>query len=338
MLNIVICGGGNLATVCAGFVSAQESVKVSILTRHPEAWSQTPVVMAAEGQQFHGRLNLVTRAPQEVVPQADIVLLCLPAFAIENVLRQIKPFLHPTTVVGSIVANTGFFFAAHNLLQDSQPLFGFQRVPFIARTTTYGHEAQLMGYKSQLHVAIEHSEDAESLREQLEQLFNTPTHLLHNFYEASLSNSNPILHTGRLFTLWKDWNGETLPQPFRFYDEWTLESSEMILKMDAEFMCLTHHLGITEDSIPSLLTYYESTDAHSLTRKLQSIEAFHGILAPMKETPSGWIPDFSSRYFTEDFPYGLRFIRDLLVQEEIDAPFIEEVYQWGMMKVGNKKS
>ncbi len=332
MLNITICGGGNLATVCGGFLSAQEGVKVSLLTRHPEAWSLTPIVMAPNGQQFQGRLELVTNVPQEVVPQADIVLLCLPAFAIEDVLQQIKPWLQPTTVVGSIVANTGFFFAAHDLLPATQPLFGFQRVPFIARTKTYGHEAQLMGYKAQLHVAIEHTGDAEALRRELERIFCTPTHLLHSFYEASLSNSNPILHTGRLYTLWKDWKGETLASPFRFYDEWTVEASEMILQMDAEFMCLTHHLGITEKSIPSLLTYYESTDAQSLTRKLQGIEAFHGILAPMKETAEGWVPDFGSRYFTEDFPYGLRFIRDLLVQENIDAPFIEKVYQWGMSR------
>ena len=40
--DIVICGGGNLATVCAGFFAAQENLKVSVLTRKPEAWSLHP--------------------------------------------------------------------------------------------------------------------------------------------------------------------------------------------------------------------------------------------------------------------------------------------------------
>ena len=52
----------------------------------------------------------------------------------------------------------------------------------------------------------------------------------------------------------------------------------------------------------------------------------------MRETPQGWVPDFGSRYFTEDFPFGLRMIRELLKSEDINAPFIEQVYQWGMSR------
>lgn len=333
MLNVIICGGGNLATVCAGFFAAQEDLTVSVLTRKPAAWSRHPEVTDSKGQCFTGELASVTSRPEEVIPQADIVLLCLPGFAIETVLQQIKPWLQHQTFVGSVVANTGFFFMAHQLLPESQPLFGFQRVPFIARTEIYGQKAQLRGYKAQLHVAIEHTVDPELLRHTLEQLFQTPVALLNNFYEASLSNSNPILHTGRLYSLWHDWQGEALLQPIRFYDEWTLDASETILRMDAELMQLTRRLGVTEEAVPSLLTYYESSDATSLTEKLRSIEAFHGILAPMRETEDGWVPDFTSRYFTEDFPYGLHFIRDLMHQEQIEAPFIEQVYQWGMDKL-----
>lgn len=333
MLKIVVCGGGNLATVCAGTFAAQEGVCASVLTRRPEDWSLDIRVEAPSNHSYTGRLTAVTADPAAVVPQADMVLLCLPAFAIEEVLRAIGPYLQPSTAVGAIVANTGFFFVAHALLPASQPLFGFQRVPFIARTRVYGHVAQLTGYKPQLKVAVEHTPEPEMLRARLERLFNTPTCLLNTFYEASLSNSNPILHTGRLYSLWKEWEGEAVPQCIRFYDTWTVEASEMILRMDDEFMLLTRRLGITEEAIPSLLTYYESTDAESLTRKIRSITAFHGILAPMKETPRGWMPDFTSRYFTEDFPYGLRFIRDLLQQEHIEAPFIEQVYQWGMSRI-----
>ena len=333
MLNIVICGGGNLATVCAGFFAAQKDLMVSVLTRKPESWSLHPEVTDGKGQCFTGELASVTNCPEEVIPQADIVLLCLPGFAIEAVLQQIRPCIKEQTVIGSVVANTGFFFIAHQLLPESQPLFGFQRVPFIARTDIYGKKAQLRGYKPQLNVAIEHTTDPEPLRRSLEMLFQTSVALLNNFFEASLSNSNPILHTGRLYSLWKDWHGEAFTQPLLFYDDWTLDASEMILCMDNELMQLTHRLGVSEYAVPSLLTYYESTDAVSLTQKLRSIEAFHGILAPMRETDDGWVPDFTSRYFTEDFPYGLRFIRDLLQQEQIEAPFIEQVYQWGMSKL-----
>ena len=98
-------------------------------------------------------------------------------------------------------------------------------------------------------------------------------------------------------------------------------------------MSLTRLLGISEASVPSLLTYYESTDVSSLTRKIRSINAFHGILAPMRQIPEGYVPDFTSRYFTEDFPFGLRFIRQLLHDHALPCSRVDEVYAWGIQKV-----
>lgn len=329
-MNICICGGGNLATVCAGFFAAQESVTVSLLTRKPEAWASTVEVTDPDGHCFQGRLNQVSARPEDVIPQSDVVLLCLPGFAIEPSLQAIRPWLSATTAVGSVVSSTGFFFLAHDLLPAGQPLFGFQRVPFISRVEVYGHRARLMGYKPELSIAVEH--DSPELLPQLESLFRTPLRRLNSFYEASLTNSNPILHTGRLFTLWRNWHGEAIPNPIRFYDEWTDEASACILGMDEELMSLTRLLGISEAAVPSLLTYYESTDVPSLTRKIRSITAFHGILAPMRQTSVGYVPDFTSRYFTEDFPFGLRFIRQLLHDHDLPCPRVDEVFAWGMQK------
>lgn len=39
--------------------------------------------------------------------------------------------------------------------------------------------------------------------------------------------------------------------------------------------------------------------------------AFQSILASMKHIEEGWIPDFGSRYSTENFPYGIKFIKEL---------------------------
>ena len=52
----------------------------------------------------------------------------------------------------------------------------------------------------------------------------------------------------------------------------------------------------------------------------------------MKEVEGGWIPDFSSRYFTEDFPYGMRFIVETAHEQNVAIPTIENIYQWGLSK------
>ena len=50
----------------------------------------------------------------------------------------------------------------------------------------------------------------------------------------------------------------------------------------------------------------------------------------MKQVKGGWVPDFESRYFTEDFPFGLRFLYGTAQQQSIDTPTINKVYEWGM--------
>lgn len=329
-MKICICGGGNLGHVVAGFVAAQKKHEVCLLTRHPERWSQELTIETPTGTTHIGHLSGLYSDAQEAVGDADIVLLCLPGYAIRETLQQIKPHLKADAAVGSVVSSTGFFFEAMELLSTSQPLFGFQRVPFISRIVEYGHRARLMGYKESLHLAIERAQHPEQLRDTLADMLQTPIHLLGSYYEVSLSNSNPLLHPSRLYSLWKDWHeGMTYDRIPLFYEEWTEEAARLYIEMDNELQALLEQLPVHKGSIATVLDYYESTDAVSLAKKLRSIEAFKGILSPMKQVEEGYIPDFQSRYFTEDFPYGLAIIHRLAHEKGVPSPSIDMVYDWG---------
>jgi len=331
-MKICICGGGNLGHVTAGFLSSQEKLRVSLLTSRPEQWSRHLEVIDNDGRTFRGKLDKISSDPKLVVPDADMILVCLPGFAIHDVLVGIEPFLNRQTWVGTVVSSTGFFFEAMKVLPKGQPLFGFQRVPFISRIVNYGHVAELKGYKESLSVAVEQTKDKETVRWTLEHMFKTPTRLLGSYYEASLSNSNPLLHTSRLYTMWKDWEpGMSYNRNPGFYTEWTEETSELYINMDEEFQLLLDKLNIQDGCIPSVLKYYESEDAKTLTKKISSIPAFQGILSPMILNRFGmYEPDFSSRYFTEDFSYGLRFIIETSQQQMLRLPLLEKVYNWGI--------
>ncbi len=332
---VCVCGGGNLGHVLTGFLSAHDACQVSLLTRHPEKWQQQLSITTPEGRVLQGVVNKITNRAAEVIPEADIVFLCLPGFSIREELQVIRPYLRSDTAVGSIVSSTGFFFEAFQLLPATTPLFGFQRVPFIARTTQYGHSADLLGYKSNLNIAIEQTIEKEALRATIERLLHTPTMLLANYYEVSLTNSNPILHPSRLYTMWKDWHeGVVYSQQPLFYEAWGDEASDLLIQMDNEFQRLLDVLPVTKGSIPTILDYYESTNAASLTKKLRSITAFKGILSPMRVVEGGFVPDFSSRYFTEDFPYGLRIISDQANSHQMPVPTINRVLSWGLEKIG----
>ena len=329
-MKICICGGGNLGHVVAGFIAAQKKHEVCLLTRHPEQWSQDLIIEAPAETTYSGHLNGLFSNAEQAVSDADIILLCLPGYAIRETLLQIKDYVQSDAAVGSVVSSTGFFFEAMQLLPASQPLFGFQRVPFISRIIEYGHKARLMGYKDSLNLAIERTEHPEQLRDTLADMLQTPIQLLGSYYEASLSNSNPLLHPSRLYTLWKDWHeGDIYPRVPFFYEEWTEETAQLYIQMDNELQSLLDLLPVRKGSIATVLDYYESTDAVSLAKKLRSIEAFKGILSPMKQVEGGYIPDFQSRYFTEDFPYGLAIIHRLAHEKGVPSPSIDMVYDWG---------
>lgn len=331
-LNICICGGGNLGHVMAGYLASTEKNTVSVLTGHPDDWL-TRFVLDVHGdgktvKSLDCTLARVTSSPEDVIPDADVVFICLPGPHIRAMIEKIKPFLNRSTIVGSVVSNTGFFFLAHELI-PGQPVFGFQRVPFISRVIQYGKRAALLGSKKSLSVCVEYC-NAETVRTMMENLLSTPVKLLDNFYEVSLSNSNPLLHPSRMFAMWKDWNPTiSYDRCPLFYAEWTDEASQLLIDMDGELQQLLKCLPVNPANVPTILEYYESVDAPSLTRKIRSIQAFQSILSPMKEVDGGkYIPDLDSRYFTEDFECGTFYIRDTARQQGVETPAIDMVCAW----------
>lgn len=70
-------------------------------------------------------------------------------------------------------------------------------------------------------------------------------------------------------------------------------------------------------------------DSETKRKFTQLIDAFKGIRSPMIETTNGWIPDTHSRYFTEDFGYGLKFIYQLNIEKKLISQNINHVYKWG---------
>lgn len=323
---ICICGGGALGHVIAGVLATFNDCELSIFTRKPNEWSSTLYISAPEDKQFVGELQKISNNPEDVIPYADIVLLCLPGFAIESTLRTIQPYI-TTQYVGSVVCSSGFFFRAHEIFNKKTSLFGFQRVPFIARVEKYGERANLLGYRQRLYIVCENIHDQQALADFWAEHLFTPVSLLDNYLEVSLTNSNPLLHPSRLYSMWHDWHeGIVYEHRPLFYREWDDFSSETYINCDKEFQQLTKALGI---NITDVLTYYESTDAQSMTRKFQSIASLATIQSPMLQLENGWIPDFKDRYFTEDFPYGLQVIKDLTFKYNIETPTIDKVLEWG---------
>jgi len=327
---VCICGGGNLAHVAGGWLASRNDCEVSLLTRTPERWAHDGIIRITDpdGKVMDARLRLITSNPELAVKDADIVLLCLPGFAIAHVLRTIAPWLGPKSAVGSIVSSTGFFPMAQSILPKGTELFGFQRVPFIARINEYGHSASLLGYKDSLSVATYNSVSPQTIADLLSRLFEVKVNLLSDYMMVTLTNSNPLLHPSRLFGIFG--NGRSVyERPVLFYEEWDNFSSQTLIDCDNEFRLLLDRLGISKADIAPILDYYESHEAQSLTDKIRSIKAFKGLYAPMVQNQDGTFgPDWNNRYFQEDIPFGLLVIKSFAVKYGIVTPTIDKVLEW----------
>ncbi len=56
----------------------------------------------SDGKEYHASLYKISDNPAEVIPDADIVFICLPGYAIREELEKIKPYVSDNTIVGCI--------------------------------------------------------------------------------------------------------------------------------------------------------------------------------------------------------------------------------------------
>src|SRR5690625_273182 len=336
-MKVCICGGGSLGHVIAGVLSSK-GIQVNLLTGHPDDWGQKiTVYLPDHNGSMTGSLNKISSEASEVIPGVDYVFICLPGFLIPDYLKKIAPHLDSNTMVGSVVSSNGFFWMAESILPAKSIYFGLQRVPFISRVKEYGRSGVLKGYKSILKFATSEDSKSEKIKRDLESFFDTPVEILDTIWPAALTNSNPILHTARLYSLFRNYSeGDVLPEEPLFYEEWDISSSEILIACDEEFQATIRKIPFDHDQLPPLLTYYESVDAASLTAKLQSIPAFKGIRLNMIKTGNGFIPDWKNRYFSEDIPFGLLIIKAIAEEMKVSTTNIDKILIWAQGKMGKQ--
>lgn len=127
-----------------------------------------------------------------------------------------------------------------------------------------------------------------------------------------------------------NWNfTKNTPENPLFYEEWNDKSSELLFLCDEELQKVCRHLsGFDLSKVVSLKIHYESCTPSALTAKLRSIDSLKGLYSPMVAHENGYIPDFQSRYFTADFPYGLDIIRQIAELAQISVPNISRTMRW----------
>lgn len=304
---------------------------VTMYTSQYEKWQNQLVVYNPEGEVLiESQITCVTNDMEKALKNAEYIWITLPAFMFVDVAGQMLPYVHAGQKIGVVPGSGGAEFAFRRVLEKGCVLFGLQRVHSIARLEQYGHSVYMLGRKKCLQLASIPAIETASIAKEVECLFDIPVEQLPNYLCVTLTPSNPILHTTRLYSMFRNYDAQTYyPRNILFYEEWDDASSEILFQCDKELQQICSALELLDlESVQSLPEYYESATAEQLTKKIRSISAFKGLLSPMKEVQDGWIPDFDSRYFRADFSYGLKIIKDIGQLADVATPAINQVWNW----------
>ena len=322
-MEITIVGSGNIAHALVAYLGEEQTNNtVHLLSSQKQEWEAIKATDEA-GNKTQGKIGIITDNPSEIIPVSHLILFTLPSFARKKVLKQIAPFVQENAIIGSFPGIAGFDEEVRQSINAGNiTIFSSQRAPFIARIRERG-KSVFAAKKESINIAV--SQHHEQIKDMLEDLLDIQIDLLDSFMEVNLSNSNPILHTARLYAMLQ--SKSIFDNKVLFYEEWDNTASDVLLKMDEEFMSIVHALKLK--NVKSLKSHYEVHDSDSMTKKIRSISAFKGIYAPMLALDhGGYALDIHSRYFTEDVAVGLKYITDTASELDINTPMINEVFSF----------
>lgn len=327
-MRITILGGGNIGTLMAA-ECARKGHEVTIHTSRPAGWAENIAVYDRDDSfLFSARLAAVTDDLASALASAELVFVTLPAEHFPGLAARLRPYIRTGQYLGFVPGAGGAEFAFRDFMEKGLRLFGLQRVHSIARLRERGRAVAMLGRKPDLQVATLPHDTAQPVAGMLEELFDMPCRELPNYLSLTLTPSNPLVHPARLYELFRDYRGEGYAANVLFYEEWGDLASTLLLDCDTELQNLCARIPLDLSGVRSLRHHYESDTVPAMTRKIRSIAAFRGLTAPMRETAQGWLPDFSSRYFSTDFAFGLKILLDICRLFGQSTPTMEKLWQW----------
>jgi hypothetical protein len=355
---VVLCGGGNAAHVMAVLLQSRGYL-VTLFTLPDEAASfrdgMAPgglsLVFAEDKKQINIQDLKVTSSGEEAGVDADIALLALPAFAHGHVLCQLAPFLKEGITVGAIPSRSGFEYQAHHILQGAglkkYSVFAAHTLPWACRIASYGRRVDVLGVKNAVSVAAMPARYAKEVAEILTDMFAVTFNPLPNTMTVSLGNVGQVIHPGIMYGLLHDYNGEIwqesdIPLFYQGVDAFTAKvlaglSGELVnLARRLETLCPDLELGGVQEVGEWLFSSYPRsiTDTSSLQKAFNTNSSYAGLKVPVRSIKGGFVPDFHSRYLTEDVPFGLLFSKAVASLAGVSTPFMDEVILWSSKVMG----
>ena len=330
-MRIAVLGAGNMGTLLAAKLSFNNDV--TLFTSNSLQSNIIDVYDKNEKLLFKSQKINISINNFDKLTDNDMIYVTYPSNIWAQKQNEISNYIRSGTYVVFVPAMGGKEYIS-NVVRNQSKIIGFQRVPYISRIKEKGKSVYMLDKKSSIYISgIE--VDNDNIIKIIEKDFGIECYYIENYLNLTLTPSNPILHTSRLYAMFN----QTIEYDYvpYFYRDWDIYSSQILFACDDELQQICKSLNnINLSYVKSLKLHYESYNEQQLVDKMKSIESFKQIKAPMLKKGERFYPDYDSRYFTEDFPYGLLIIKGFAVICNVDTPCIDKIIEWEQSMVGKE--
>ncbi|MBV8733616.1 MAG: NAD/NADP octopine/nopaline dehydrogenase family protein [Solirubrobacterales bacterium] len=293
------------------------------------------------------RVRTITADPAEVIPNADMVIIVVPAFAHGALLRRIRPCVSERTAIGCMPARGGFEFGAAQLAAVGgdvpQTLFGLQTLPWSTRVTTVGRRTHIHAIKGEVVLAALPAGRAPALAARISKMLGIRVVPARSFLGLTIGNPGQIIHPGLMYSHFRWWRGEEYAgdRVPRLHAEVTDETGVLVERLSEDAVATARALeaktggalGLEAVVVP--IHEWLRSAYGRLIRDASSVASCfrtgpnQALRAPMVESrPGRFVPEFQHRYLSEDVPFGLVVTRALAEIADVETPLIDEVITW----------
>lgn len=349
---VCICGAGHGAHVMAALM-ASKGIRVSLYATRPQHVAKfeedglnVSAFYASEDRTVQGSVSVVTTDAKVAAEEADLVIICLPSFLHEGVLRAVVPFLRSGTPVGAV---TGGWWGKPPL-PGMTPLkfFVMETLPWACRVEK-GHSATVLGTKECVHLASSPASEAPELCCMLSKLLEINFQPAANLLGTCTLFPGIMAHPGIMYGRLSEWDGEAFEKAPLFYQGVDDATEGILLGMQADMSAVKAKLQellpeMDLSKVPTLHEWlceaYEGQimDPSTLGSSFRTNAAYAGLVHPTQPSPksAGRVPLFEYRYLTEDAEIHLMVIRGMAELLGVPTPTLDRVLLWAQAKLSRE--
>ncbi len=334
-MKVCVVGAGNIGLALACDLSFSEELNVCLYTQSNVDFSNLIFRDLERNLECTNIKVQLENNLQKALYGADYVFCTYPAFLRANFIQESEPYYMEGCKLGFVPGYGGAEYCCQKLIAKGVIIFGLQRVPYVARQENK-KIASIISRKSEIYIATLPSKYTLEVCADVEKMLKIPTTPLKTYLAVTLAPSNPLLHLTGLYNVFKDYQeGNYYTKQLMFYNEWNDDASKMLFEYDDELQNICANMKpIDLSEVVSLKTYYESDTPQAMTKKLKSIKAFEVVKVPLIEKDNKFYPDYSSRMFVEDFPFGIAIIKYFGILTNVKTPVIDKILNFYKDKTG----